>query len=71
MAKDKYRLVKDIVIPAGTEVTKEPPHQVEYYTDTAVVLIAVTNDVTAHWYMDLEEALAEGVVEEVPLDLTK
>lgn len=63
-----YRLTKDIVIPAGAEVSVEPPKQTTHHTDTASVLIEVTPDVTAYWYMDLEEAIDEGIIEEVPDD---
>jgi hypothetical protein len=57
-----YRTTRDIVIPAGTEVDVSPPHRVDYFTETAVVLTAVTKDVTSTWHMDLEEALQEGLV---------
>ena len=62
----KYRTTKDITIPAGTEVTAEPPHKTERLTETASITTAVTDDVTSEWRMDLEEAIAEGVVEEIP-----
>lgn len=57
-----YRTKKDIVIPAGTEVDVSPPHKAEFFTETAAVLIAVSNDITAEWRMDMEEALKEGLV---------
>ena len=66
--KKIYRLIKDIHIPAGTEVDADPPHKTVHGTTRASVLIAVTNDVTAEWAMDLEEAIDEGLVEEVMPD---
>lgn len=60
----KYRLAKDITIPAGTEVTKEPPRKSQYRTESASVLIEVTEDITAEWLMDFEEAVEQGLVEE-------
>lgn len=64
--KTQYRTTKDIVIPAGTEISKEPPRTSKYATERATVLIEVTPDVTAEWHMDLEEAIMEGIVE--PID---
>jgi hypothetical protein len=63
--KKKYRTTKDIVIPAGTEVNIDPPHRVDHFTTHASVLTAVTKDITSEWYMDLEEAIETGLVEEV------
>ena len=56
-----YRTAKEIVIPAGAD----PPHTTEYMTDRAMILIEVTADTTAYWSMDLQEAIDEGLVEEV------
>lgn len=61
----QYRITKDIVIPAGTEISKEPPRTSDYATERATVLIEVTPNVTAEWHMDLEEAIMEGVVEPI------
>lgn len=61
--KTKYRLCKDITIPAGTEVMKEMPRTSKYHTERATVLIEVTPDITAEWHMDLEEAIMQDVVE--------
>jgi hypothetical protein len=63
--KKQYRLVKDIVIPAGTEVDADPPHKRVTGTDHALIIIEVSRDTTAYWSMDLEEAIEEGLVEEV------
>lgn len=60
----KYRTKRDIIIPAGTEVTTDPPHKTEFMTERATVMIEVTRDITAEWHMDLEEGLEAGVVEE-------
>ena len=60
-----YRTAKEIVIPAGAEVGIDPPHTTEYMTDRAMILIEVTADTTAYWSMDLQEAIDEGLVEEV------
>ena len=60
----KYRTKTDIVIPAGTEVTAEPPHKTQHYTESAVVTIEVTKDIAAEWRMDLEEAIEAELVEE-------
>jgi hypothetical protein len=68
MANKKYRTTKDIVIPAGTEVDADPPHKTQYYSESAVILTAVTNDVTSEWRMDMQEAIDEGLVEEVTDD---
>ena len=67
-AKVQYRLAKDIHIPAGTEVDVDPPHTLKTGTNNALILIEVTKDTTAYWRMDLEEAIEEGMVEEVPAD---
>jgi hypothetical protein len=69
MSKLKYKLVQDLLIPAGTEVGSEPPHKAQRYTETAVVTIAVTDDITAEWRMDMEEALDAGVVVPVVPDV--
>jgi hypothetical protein len=61
-----YRTAKDIVIPAGSEVTVEEQRTSKYVTPHASVLIEVDPDNTAEWLMDLDEAIETGLVEEVP-----
>ena len=60
----KYRTLRDILIPAGTEVTAEMPHKTQHYTESAVVTIEVTRDIAAEWRMDLEEAIEAELIEE-------
>jgi hypothetical protein len=61
----KYRLAKDILIPAGTKVQDDPPHKSQRYTVSALITVAIDADTTAEWRMDLEEAIVTGLVEEV------
>jgi hypothetical protein len=62
-----HRTLKDIVIPAGTEVdVDDPGTNIRYPTAHASITIAVTKDTTASWAMDLDEAIETGLVEEVP-----
>jgi hypothetical protein len=66
MADKTYRTKKDIIIPAGTEVDVEPAGMRRSIgVDFASVVIAVTKDSTAEWTMPLDEAIEEGLVEEV------
>ena len=60
-----YRTAKEIVIPAGSEVSVEENRTSSYKTPHASVLIEVDPDSTAEWMMDLDEAIAAGLVEEV------
>ena len=64
----RYRLTRDILIPAGTDVVIEPPHKTEYFGDTVTVFIEVDKDHTSFWTMHLEDALETGmlVAEEIP-----
>jgi hypothetical protein len=57
-------MTRDFVIPAGTEIDVDPPHRSNYFTDSVLVLTAVTKDTTAHWFMDLKDALSSGLIEE-------
>jgi hypothetical protein len=62
-----HRTIKDIVIPAGTEVeVDDPGTNIRYTTTHASIVFAVTKDITATWAMDLEEAIETGLVEEIP-----
>lgn len=54
---------KDIIIPAGTEVGIGPVRS-GYATPHAEIIIGVTKDTTAHWRMDLAEAMETGLVKE-------
>jgi hypothetical protein len=66
MDDKKYRLAKDVIIAAGTAVDVDPVGtNVRYDSPHACVKIAVTNDITAEWAMDLEEAVEQGIVEAV------
>lgn len=65
----KYRTVRDILIPAGTMVSVEPPGlNRRYMTPHASILIAETKDHTSEWAMDLGESIELGIVEPVPED---
>lgn len=52
----------DIVIPAGTVASVEPPHRTDYCADYVSVLIAHGNDRTSEWMMPLEDAISYGLV---------
>ena len=53
----------DIVLPAGTEVSINPPHRVSYAIPHVTVLIAHGKDSSSEWHMPLEDAVALGIVE--------
>jgi hypothetical protein len=60
-----YVTTKDIVIPAGTEVSVDGPKTHTYCYEKASILRGETKDVTSEWSMDLREALDIGLVREL------
>jgi hypothetical protein len=67
----KYRTTRDIIIPAGTEVLLETPHERSYPVDSAVIDVEVPGiDSSAEIVMNFEDVLAAGFIEEVgtPVD---
>lgn len=61
----KYRLLNDIIIPAGTEVETEPPHTREYATTVGTVAVNTVIGSLVEIVFDLDDALSEGMVEVV------
>ena len=61
MKTGRYVTTRDILIPAGTEVT-EGPVAISRGVAFASALIAVSKDSTAEWTMPLEEAIDAGLV---------
>ena len=64
MPRSRYAIAKDIVIPAGTEVGMAPS-RTDYISRHAEAIIEVTKDTTAHWRMDLSDALETGLIKEI------
>jgi hypothetical protein len=63
----KYRLAKDILLAAGTEVIVEAVGvHIRYETPHATILQGIDKDHTAEWAMDLADALELGLVEKIP-----
>ena len=60
----KLVTTRDIVIPAGTEVSLGPRRS-EYFTPHGDIVIGFDKDTTGSLRFDLEEALATGLIEEV------
>jgi hypothetical protein len=58
----RYVTTREIIIPAGTEVTREEERTSRYATPHASVLIEVTSDITAEWMMDFDEAVEAGLI---------
>lgn len=63
-AEAKYKLTRDVLIPAGTAVTALPSHTVSK-APSASILVGPTKDTTFEWSMHMEDALAIGLVEQV------
>lgn len=61
------RLVNDLIIPAGTVCTVEPPFKRQTLCDYVSVLISHGRDRTSEWTMPLEDAVSYGLVS-VPED---
>jgi len=62
----KYKTVYDIMIPAGTEVTKEPPHSVDYPVDTVSVEVDIPIlQSMSHLTIDWQDAIDAGLIDEV------
>lgn len=64
-AAKKYVTTRDIVIPAGTEVSVDPPHTQSFGTEQVSVLHAESKDCTSEWRMPLDEAIEVGLVKDV------
>lgn len=62
----KYRLKKDIVLRAGTDVFVEDVGvHIRYEVPYATILQEIDKDHTAEWAMDLAEALELDIVEKI------
>lgn len=53
----------DVVLPAGTEVSINPPHQTNHAIPHVTVLVPHGKDSSSEWHMPLEDAVALGIVE--------
>lgn len=67
MAK-KYRTTRDVIIPAGAEVTVEPPQTREYHVDMGSIVSDYVEESPSSLELlfDIEDALEVGLIEEVP-----
>jgi hypothetical protein len=57
-----YTTTRDILIPAGTEVTLELPHERKYHADMASIVQGYTADNFLEVLMDIEEGIASGLI---------
>lgn len=61
-----YRTTKDIVIPAGTEVTKEPPHERKYHYDSGTIVVDVGMlESHVELVVDFDDALEQELIKEI------
>lgn len=59
----RFVTVRDIVIPAGTELSPPPRTSSRWGFDHEAV-VGHRRDHTSYWSMDLKDAIALGLVEE-------
>lgn len=60
----RYVVVKDIVIPAGTEMY-EGPSEIRYAVPHIDTAIGFGPDITGHFLIDADEALETGYIKEL------
>ena len=65
MPAKKYRVARDIVIPKGRSV-QFIGRMKQDILEAVTVMVSLGNDRHFDWYMYRDDALAEGLIEEVP-----
>jgi hypothetical protein len=60
----EYRLLEDIVIPAGT-VVGPAPSSATYFTAHGEAVVGHGKDHASYWRIDVEDGLELGLLEEI------
>ena len=60
-----YHTTRDITIPAGTKVVFITSMR-QHVVDVAMAVVAVGKDMHFDWLMYADDALKEGLIEEIP-----